>query len=69
MDYQRALIEFEKVFAFVNSNKEDAAQLKIGLCYKQLNQTDNARSAFQRFLMKYPDSEYTELARKFLAEL
>jgi len=69
MDYQRALIEFEKVFAFVNSNKEDAAQLKIGLCYKQLNQTDNARNAFQRFIMKYPDSEYIELARNFLAEL
>jgi len=69
MMYQRAITEFEKVFAFVNSNKEDAAQLKIGLCYKQLNQREDARDVFQRFLMKYPDSEFVNLVRRYLSEL
>jgi len=67
--YQRALVEFEKVFAFVNSNKEDAAQIKIALCYKNLNQKDNAREALQRFIVKYPKSEYLNFAKRLLAQL
>ncbi len=67
--YQRALVEFEKVFAFVNSNKEDAAQLKIALCYKNLNQIDNAKEALQRLIVKYPKSEYIGLAKRLLAQL
>jgi TolA-binding protein len=66
--HQQALSEFEKVFAFVDSNKEDAAQLKIGLCYKKLNQTANAKDAFNRLIMKYPKSEFIGLARQFLNE-
>jgi TolA-binding protein len=66
--HQQALAEFEKVFAFVNSNKEDAAQLKIGLCYKKLNQTANAKDAFNRLIMKYPKSEFVGLAKQFINE-
>lgn len=67
--YQRALLEFEKVFGFVDSNKEDASQLKIGMCYEKLSQNDNAREALQRLLVKYPDSEYVGLAQQILARL
>lgn len=67
--YQRAIAEFEKVFAFVNSNKEDAAQLKIGLCYKNLNQKQNARDALNRMIMKYPKSEFIGLAKQILNQL
>lgn len=67
--YQRALVEFEKVFAFVNSNKEDAAQIKIALCYKNLHQIDNAKEALQRFIVKYPKSEYLNFAKRLLAQL
>ena len=67
--YQRALLEFEKVFGFIDSNKEDAAQLKIALCYEKMNQMDNAKDALQRLLVKYPDSEYIDLAQQILARL
>jgi|Deesub1362B_J571_1020462.scaffolds.fasta_scaffold01522_3 tol-pal system protein YbgF len=67
--YERALVEFEKVFAFVNSNKEDDAQLKIALCYKNLNRPEQAKEALQRLIMKYPKSEYIPIARKLLNQL
>ena len=67
--YQRALVEFQKVFAFVNSNKEDDAQLKIALCYKNMNQIENAREALQRLIVKYPKSEYVSMAKRLLAQL
>jgi len=67
--FQRAIVEFEKVFTFVNSNKEDAAQLKIGLCYVKLNQKDNAKAALERMTMKYPKSEYINTARSLLSTL
>ena len=67
--HQKALLEFEKVFGFVDSNKDDAAQLKIALCYEKLHQVDNARDAIQRLLVKYPDSEYVDLAQQILARL
>jgi TolA-binding protein len=68
-NYQRALLEFEKVFGFVDSNKEDASQLKIALCYEKLNQNDSARDALQRLMVKYPDSEYLDFAQQVLARL
>jgi len=67
--YQRAIVEFEKVFTFIDSNKEDAAQLKIGLCYVKLNQKDNAKAALERLTMKYPKSEFIGTARNILSTL
>lgn len=67
-EYQTALIEFEKVSNFINSNKEDAALLKIGLCYEKLSQNDSAKQTFQRILDKYPNSEFVSLAQQLLAK-
>ena len=67
--YEQAIVEFEKVFAFVNSNKEDAAQLKIGLCYLRLNNKKRAKEELERLVMKYPQSEYLPRARRLLKQL
>ncbi len=61
--YETAIAEFEKVFAFPRSNKIDAAQYKIGLSYVQLKKGAEAREAFSRLLALYPASEYVERAR------
>ena len=68
-DYNKALIEFEKVFTFPKSNKKDDAQLKIGLCYIRLDDKENAQRELTRLLSKFPDSEFTTLGRKLLREL
>jgi len=67
-NYDQALVEFEKVFSYANSNKADAAQLKIGLCYLKLGKKEQARKAWERLLQKYPNSEYANLARRYLAK-
>jgi TolA-binding protein len=67
--YKKAIIDFEKVFTFTNSNKNDAAQFKLGLCYLRLGDNSKAREEFQRLLDVFPESEYISRARDHLATL
>lgn len=64
--YRRAIVEFEKVFAFKNSNKEDDAQFKLGLCYAALGERDKAIDEFQRLIDYYPQSEFVTNAKQFV---
>jgi len=68
-NYQEAIIEFEKVFNYTDSNKYDDAQLKLGLCYMKLGDANKARAEFERLLTNYPDSEYITKAEELLSEL
>lgn len=68
-EYTKAIAAFEKVFSFNNSNKNDDAQLKLGMCYWRLNETNRAKEEFERLLSHYPDSEYVSIARKYLNKL
>jgi len=67
--YNQAIAEFEKVFSYPHSNKNDDAQLKLGICYVKLGERTQARAEFDRLLSIYPDSEYKNLAQKYLARL
>jgi len=64
--YQRAIIEFEKVFDFKGTNKDDDAQFKLGLCYAALGERENAIAEFQRLIDYYPQSEYVKNAKQFV---
>lgn len=68
-NYDQAILEFQKVFAFPNSNKYDDAQLKLGLCYMQLNNYERAKTEFNKLLREYPSSEYSGRARSYLGRL
>ncbi|HKJ69703.1 MAG TPA: tol-pal system protein YbgF [bacterium] len=68
-NFNRAIVEFEKVFTFKNSNKDADAQLKLGLCYLNLGQREKAREEFQRLVDFYPNSEYRSVATKYLQQL
>lgn len=63
--YQKAVLEFQKVFAFDKPDKFDDAQLMIGLSYVRLEQTEMARSTFGEFLDTYNGSEYTGIAKRY----
>lgn len=67
--YKKAVIDFEKVFTFPKSNKNDAAQFKLGLCYLRLGDKDKAREEFQRLVDVYPKSEYLKRAQTHLQGL
>ncbi len=68
-DYRAAILAFEKVFTFKQSNKNDYAQYKLGLCYYKLGDKKRARQEFQNLLDNYPDSPLVEKARKYLMQL
>ena len=67
--YQKAIMAFEKVFTFRNSNKNDYAQFKIGQCYFMLGNKQRARQEFQQLVDNYPDSELLGRAKDYLARL
>ena len=67
--YENAMAEFEKVFTFPNTNKADAAQLKIGLCWLELKEYPEAREQLIRLLSVYPSSEYVPRARIILDKI
>ena len=68
-EYQKAITAFEKVFTFSNSNKDDAAQLKLGLCYMKLNDNIKAREELEKLINDYPTSESVGLARRLLNQI
>ena len=68
-DYERALLEFEKVFTFPNNNKMDAAQLKLGICYLRLKNPDKAKQELNRLIQFFPESEYIALSNKIINKL
>jgi tol-pal system protein YbgF len=67
--YNAAIIAFEKVFTFSNSNKRDDAQLKLGLCYIRKGDASKAKEELNRFLNDYPESEYIEKVKRILSDL
>ena len=68
-DYKAAILAFEKVFTFKNSNKNDYAQYKLGLCYYQLKDSQRARQEFQSLLDNYGNSSLIGKAEQYMAKL
>ncbi|MGD9489226.1 MAG: tol-pal system YbgF family protein [Calditrichaceae bacterium] len=67
--YDQAIIDFEKVFTFANSNKKDDAQFKLGVCYLRKGDNTKAREEFQRVISDYPKSEYVNKVNKILLQI
>jgi TolA-binding protein len=67
--YDKAIMDFEKVFTFPKSNKLDDAQFKLGLCYIRKGENQKAREEFQRLLDVYPKSEYLSRAESHISSL
>lgn len=66
-NYRQALTDFEKVFTFPQSNKNDYAQFKIALCYLRLGDRTKAREEMQRFLDTYPNSPLVSRANEIMS--
>jgi TolA-binding protein len=68
-DYSAAIVAFEKVFTFKNSNKNDYAQFKIGQCYYMLKDYNRARQEFQKLIDNYKNSNLISYAEKYLRKM
>jgi len=67
-NYQVAIAEFERVFAFDNNNKIDDAQFMIGITYLKAGDPRLAQLELSNLLAFYQESEYiTRAEREFLA--
>ncbi len=68
-EYQAALLEFQKVFNYGDSNKLADAQLKTGMCYEKMGNIEQARREYQKLINEYPDSKYVSRAQQYLRQL
>lgn len=68
-NYKRAIIEFEKVFTFAGTDKDDDAQLKLGLAYQSMGNLEKAREEYQRLVDYFPGSEYYDRAKIAIKQL
>lgn len=66
--YDAAIIAFEKVFAFTNSNKKPDAQFKLGICYFRKGDTAKAVEEWDRLRANFPNSELNARVEKILAK-
>ena len=67
--YYQAVVEFNKVFAYDAPDKQDDAQLMLGLAYMKLGELTSARSEFDWLVDCYASSEYVNTANRYLTQL
>jgi len=63
-NYEAAIAEFEKVFAFDDNNKVDDAQFMIGLAYIKIGDPAVAQIELRNLMAFYQDSEYLARAER-----
>ncbi|MCS5622469.1 MAG: tetratricopeptide repeat protein [Candidatus Marinimicrobia bacterium] len=68
-DFKRAIGEFTKVFNYAGTDKDDDAQLKLGLAYQSMGSIEKAKEEFQRLIDYFPGSEYYPKAKDSLRKL
>ncbi|MFZ5516551.1 MAG: tetratricopeptide repeat protein [Candidatus Zhuqueibacterota bacterium] len=68
-DYFQAVAEFNKVLAFESPDKQDDAQLMLGLAFMKIGERNMARSELDWLLSCYDASEYVNKANFYLERL
>lgn len=68
-NYELAIAEFEKVFAFQNNNKADDAQFMIGMAYIKLGDPRLGQFELNNLMTFYQNSEYVVRAERQISDL
>ncbi len=68
-NFKRAIAEFEKVFSFQGTDKDDDAQLKLALAYQSMGDLENAVAEYSRLMDYFPGSEYYQRAKEAIKKL
>lgn len=67
-NFYQAIVEFNKVFAHDSPDKQDDAQLMLGLAYMKLGELNIARVEFDWLVSCYNSSEYLNSAHHYLSQ-
>jgi tol-pal system protein YbgF len=68
--YEEAIEEYQRVVALnPTGGKTPAAMLKLGLCYRALQRTGDARKVWEELKQKFPYAEEAKVAEQRLNEL
>ena len=67
--FEQAIAEFQKVFAYPKTEKDDDAQLKIAYSYDQIGDKAQALVELNKLLTDYPESDLTGKARAKMAQI
>ncbi len=68
-DCRAALETFRGVFRYPDTEKDDDAQLKLGLCHVQVGEDETALIELKRLVVDYPDSEYLGRAEELIRQI
>jgi len=66
--YDAAIMDFEKVFTFANSNKRADAQFKLGMCYMRKGDRTKAIEEWDRLRAAFPNSEFNARVQNILSK-
>ena len=67
-DFRTALETFRGVFGYPKTEKDDDAQLKLGLCHLRLGENESALIELKRLVVDYPESEYLGRAEELIRQ-
>jgi tol-pal system protein YbgF len=67
--YRKAIDSFQAVMDYRRSYKFDDALIMSGVCHMKLGNKLTARENFQELLSRFPESEYTAKAMRYLGRL
>ena len=67
--FTTAVEAFQKVFHYPETEKDDDAQLKLGLCYLELGDRERALVELKRLVVDYPKSEYLGRAEELIEKI
>ncbi len=66
--YYQAVVEFNKVFVYDEPDKQDDAQLMLGLTFMKMGELNSARSELDWLVACYSSSEYVNTAHRYLGQ-
>lgn len=66
--YYQAVVEFNKVFVYDAPDKQDDAQLMLGLTFMKMGELNSARSELDWLVSCYSSSEYVNTAHRYLGQ-
>jgi TolA-binding protein len=68
-DFRGALETFRGVFRYSKTEKDDDAQLKLGLCHLRLGEDETGLIELKRLVVDYPESEYLARAEELIRQV
>ena len=64
--FEQAIVEFDRVLTFKNTNKREDSLYKLASCHERLGKADAAMELYTRLLAEYPNTRHSSYVLKKL---